>query len=277
MKLLLLEDDARLAGLLERGLKAEHHAVDRVGTIEDARWMALENPYDCLVLDVMLPDGDGFTLCADLRKAGIWTPVLMLTARDAVTDRVRGLDVGADDYLVKPFAFPELTARIRALARRGAPERPTVLTVGSLGLNPAARSVTIDGEPLPLSGREFGLLELFMRRAGDVLSRTEIIEHVWDWAYDGTSNVVDVYVRYLRSKLVDHPMAPRIETIRGMGYVLRAPAERGGRQEQAGPAVVGGSAVVAGSATAVATTTTTGEAAATVGPAVKRESRGIGR
>jgi two-component system OmpR family response regulator len=212
MRLLLLEDDIRLAGLLQRGLRAEGHAVDLAGLVEDGRWLATENPYDALVFDVMLPDGDGFALCAEIRRAGIWTPVLMLTARDAVGDRVRGLDVGADDYLVKPFAFAELTARLRALVRRGAPERPTILAAGAL---------TVEGRPLSLSPREYALLELFVRRAGDVLTRTEIIERVWDWAYDGTSNVVDVYVRYLRAKLAPHPAAPRIETARGVGYVLR--------------------------------------------------------
>ena len=222
MRLLLMEDDTRLAGLLQRGLQAEGHAVDLAASVEDGRWLATENPYDALVFDVMLPDGDGFALCAEIRRAEIWTPVLMLTARDAVSDRVRGLDVGADDYLVKPFAFAELTARLRALARRGAPERPTILTAGTLTIDPAARAVEVDGRPLSLSAREYSLLELFVRHAGDVLTRTEIIERVWDWAYDGTSNVVDVYVRYLRTKLAAHPSAPRIETARGIGYVLRA-------------------------------------------------------
>jgi two-component system OmpR family response regulator len=166
----------------------------------------------------------------------------MLTARDAVNDRVRGLDVGADDYLVKPFAFAELAARLRALARRGAPERPTILAAGALTIDPASRAVEVDGRPLALSPREHALLELFVRRAGDVLTRTEIIERVWDWAYDGTSNVVDVYVRYLRTKLAAHPAAPRIETARGVGYVLRvarpgapvrAPRGRGGRHGSA--------------------------------------------
>ena len=246
MRLLLLEDDIRLAGLLRRGLQAEGHAVDTAASVEDGRWLATENPYDVLVFDVMLPDGDGFALCAEIRRAGIWTPVLMLTARDAVTDRVRGLDVGADDYLVKPFAFAELTARLRALVRRGAPERPTTLTAGALTIDPAARAVEVDGRPLSLSPREYGLLELLVRRAGDVLTRTEIIERVWDWAYDGTSNVVDVYVGYLRAKLAAHPSAPRIETARGVGYVLRvvdpgAPPrtprrQRGRRERRSGPA-----------------------------------------
>ncbi len=234
MRLLLLEDDTRLAGLLERGLKGEGHAIDRAATIEDGRWLATENPYDALVFDVMLPDGDGFSLCADLRAGGMWTPVLLLTARDAVSDRVRGLDVGADDYLVKPFAFPELTARLRALVRRGAPARPTLIEVGRLVLDPAARSVTIAGSALELSAREYSLLEVFVRRAGDVLSRSEIIERVWDWAYDGTSNVVDVHVRALRTKLGQHPQAPWIETVRGMGYVLRPGPARIGAAAGAG-------------------------------------------
>jgi two-component system, OmpR family, response regulator len=241
MRLLLLEDDIRLAGLLQRGLQAEGHAVDLASRVEDGRWLATENPYDALVFDVMLPDGDGFALCAEIRRAGIWTPVLMLTARDAVNDRVRGLDVGADDYLVKPFAFAELTARLRAVVRRGTPERPTILAVGTLTIDPAARAVAIDGRAVSLSPREYALLELLARRAGDVLTRTEIIERVWDWAYDGTSNVVDVYIRYLRAKLAAHPSAPRIETARGVGYVLRATASsrsghapRGRRGRRAG-------------------------------------------
>jgi two-component system, OmpR family, response regulator len=236
MRLLVLEDDLRLAGLLERGLKGEGHAVDRAGTVEDGRWLATENPYDVLIFDVMLPDGDGFGLCSELRASGVWTPVLLLTARDAVSDRVRGLDVGADDYLVKPFAFPELTARLRALARRGAPERPTVLRVGSMAVDPAARSVMVEGRTLDLTAREYALLELFARRAGDVLSRTEILERVWDWAFDGTSNVIDVYVRNLRTKMAAHPGAPRIETVRGLGYVLRPVAPHAAFQRALGRA-----------------------------------------
>jgi len=226
MRLLVMEDDDRLAGLLSRGLRAEGHAVDRVASIEDGRWLASENPYDVLIFDVMLPDGDGFSLCSELRAAGVWTPVLLLTARDAISDRVRGLDVGADDYLVKPFAFPELTARLRALSRRGATERPAIIQVGSLVLDPAAQSASIGDDRLDLTAREYALLELFGRRAGDILSRTEILDRVWDWAYDGTSNIIDVYVRNLRAKMAGDPRAPRIETVRGVGYVLREdPAE----------------------------------------------------
>ncbi len=221
MRLLIVEDDTRLGGLLKRGLAAEGYAVDAVGTAEDARYMAIENDYDGIVLDVMLPDGDGIEVCHDMRAAGRWSPVIILTARDAVEDRVRGLDVGADDYLVKPFSFAELAARLRALVRRGAHERPSVIRVGAIELDPAARAIRIDGRELELTLREYSLLELLVRRAGQVLSRTEIIEHVWDWAYDGASNVVDVYVRYLRIKLGEGPGIPVIETVRGVGYRLR--------------------------------------------------------
>ena len=225
VKLLLLEDDVRLSGLLQRGLRADGHAVDPAATIEDARWLAAEGTYDVLVLDVMLPDGDGFSLCAELRAAGNWTPVLMLTARDAVEDRVRGLDVGADDYLVKPFAFVELLARLRALARRGPSERPTTLTIGALTLDPAARRVVAGGAEVPLSSRQFALLEFLMGHPDEVVSRTTILERVWEWAYEGTSNIVDVYVRALRVRLGTRPGIPRLETVRGAGYVLRSPPE----------------------------------------------------
>ncbi len=223
MKLLLLEDDVRLSGLLQRGLRGDGHAVDAAATIEDARWHATEGAYDALILDVMLPDGDGFAFCAELRAAGNWTPVLMLTARDAVEDRVRGLDVGADDYLVKPFAFVELLARLRALARRGPSERPTVLTVGALELDPAAHRVTVAGSDVPLSSRQFALLDFLMHHPDEVVSRTTIIERVWDWAYEGTSNIVDVYIRALRVRLQEHPLSPPLDTVRGVGYVLRTP------------------------------------------------------
>jgi two-component system OmpR family response regulator len=225
MRVLLVEDDPRLAGLLQRGLRGEGYAVDISGTVDEGRWLARENPYDALIFDVMLPDGDGFGLCRELRQAGNWTPVLMLTARDAVADRVQGLDAGADDYLVKPHSFDELAARVRALIRRGARERPAILSVGSLRLDPASRLVTAAGRQLELTPKEFALLELFMRHPGEVLTRREILDHVWDWAYDGTSNVVDVYVRYLRQKLGDGvPGQPAIEAVRGVGYSLRESA-----------------------------------------------------
>jgi two-component system OmpR family response regulator len=175
------------------------------------------------VLDVMLPDGDGFGLCRELRSKGDWTPVLLLTARDAIDDRVRGLDVGADDYLVKPFAFAELFARLRALARRGSTERPNVLVSGDLRLDPATREVTVGQESTSVAGREFALLEYFLRHEGEVLTRSRIIDEVWDWAFEGTPRIIDVYVRALRARLGRGVATPRIETIRGVGYVLRPP------------------------------------------------------
>jgi two-component system OmpR family response regulator len=227
MRVLLLEDDLRLGPLVTRGLRAEGHAVDPATSIEDARWLATQNEYDVLVLDIVLPDGDGMDLCAELRASGNWTPCLLLTARSAVADRVRGLDVGADDYLVKPFAFEELLARVRSIGRRGAVPRPAVIEVGRLRIDPAGREVTVDGAAVDVPGRDFALLELLARRAGSVLDRETILEHVWDWAYDGASNVVDVHIHGLRSRLAAHPGAPVIETVRGAGYVLRAdPAAR---------------------------------------------------
>jgi two-component system OmpR family response regulator len=222
MRLLVVEDDARLADQLRRGLKAEGYAVDVAGNAEDARWFATENAYDAIVLDIGLPDGDGLALCADLRAARRWAPILILTARHAVPDRVRGLDAGADDYVLKPFSFTELAARIRALIRRGARERPTVIKVGSLELDPAQRTVRQNGRRITLPMREFSLLDLLMRRADEVLTRAEILEHVWDWAYEGTSNVVDWNVMALRQRLGKAPGMPRIETVRGVGYVLRS-------------------------------------------------------
>ena len=229
MRVLLLEDDARLGPLVTRGLREAGHAVDPATTVEEARWLAGENTYDVLVLDIMVPDGDGLDLTAELRAAGNWTPCLLLTARDAVADRVRGLDVGADDYLVKPFAFDELLARMRAIGRRGPVPRPVALQVGALRVDPARREVTVRGEPVPVSAREFALLELLARRSGQVLDRATILEHVWDWAYDGASNVVDVHVHGLRSKLAGFAGAPAIDTVRGAGYVLRTTAEPGTR------------------------------------------------
>lgn len=221
MRLLVAEDDRRLAGLLRRGLEGEGYAVDVVGTAEETRWLATEVPYDTIVLDVMLPDGDGFDLCRELRAAGRWAPVLFLTARTAVADRVRGLDGGGDDYLVKPFEWDELLARIRALVRRGAHPRPPTIELGSFVLDPASREVRIAGQRIDLSSREFAILELLARHPDEVLSRADIREAVWDWAFDGRSNVVDVHVASLRRKLGGHPDGPRIETVRGIGYVLR--------------------------------------------------------
>jgi two-component system, OmpR family, response regulator len=220
MRVLVVEDEVKMAGLLKRALEEEGYAVDVAGRGEDALWFGTENPYDAIVLDVMLPDLDGFEVSRRLREAGRWSPVLMLTARDAVADRVAGLDAGADDYLTKPFSFAELLARLRALVRRGAAERPPVLRVGDLSLDPARRTVTRDRSSIDLTAREFALLEYLMRHAGEVLTRTQLIEHVWDFAYDGDSNVVDVYIRYLRNK-VDRPFGrDSIRTVRGAGYRL---------------------------------------------------------
>jgi two-component system OmpR family response regulator len=221
MRILVVEDEVKMAGLLNRALAEEGYAVDVAGNGEDAVWLGTENDYDAVVLDVMLPDFDGFEVCRRLRAAGRWQPVLLLTARDAVQDRVAGLDVGADDYLTKPFSFAELCARLRSLIRRGAVERPTVLITGDLSLDPATRRVRRGLRSIDLTNKEFVLLEYFMRHPGEVLSRTRLLEHVWDFNYDGGSNVVDVYVRYLRSK-IDRPFRKRsIETIRGAGYRLR--------------------------------------------------------
>ena len=224
MRVLVAEDEGRMQSLLRRGLEEEGYAVDAVASGEDAVWMAIENPYDAIVLDVGLPDLDGFEVCRRVRTADRWAPVLMLTARDGVRDRVAGLDVGADDYLTKPFDFAELLARLRALVRRGARERPAVVEIGDLSLDPATRVVRRAGRPIELTPKEFSLLEYFMRHPGEVLTRTRLEQHVWDFAYDGTSNVVEVYVRYLREK-IDRPFGRRtIETVRGAGYRLRSEA-----------------------------------------------------
>jgi two-component system OmpR family response regulator len=211
----------RMARLLKRALEEEGHTVDVAGDGPDGLWMATENTYAAIVLDVMLPGFDGFELCRRMREAGIWVPVLMLTARDEVGDRVRGLDAGADDYLVKPFSLLELSARLRALARRDDRRRPAVLSEGDLQLDPASKRARRAGAELQLSPKEFSLLEFFLRHPGVVLTRSQIIEAVWDFAYDGGSNVVDQYVNYLRRK-VDTPFGRHdIETVRGMGYRLR--------------------------------------------------------
>ena len=221
MKLLVIEDDVRMASLLRRGLAQEGWAVDVASDAVDARHAVTSTPYDAVVCDVGLPGGEsGLDWCRWFRSEGNWAPVLVLTARTEVEDRIAGLDCGADDYLGKPFAFGELAARMRALLRRGPSERPTRLTHGDLVLDPATHQARWCDRPVDLSPREFALLDYFMRRPGDVLSRTEILDHVWDYAYDGTSNVVDVYVRYVRNRL-QHAGAPElIETVRGVGYRL---------------------------------------------------------
>ena len=218
MRVLVVEDDPKLAALLGRGLREEGVATDVTGRGEDALWMAGSTDYDALVLDVMLPGIDGFEACERLRADGVSTPVLMLTARDAIEDRIAGLDGGADDYLVKPFAFGELLARLRALARRGPVARPAVLEVGSLRLDPATRRVWRGEAEIDLTQREFSLFEAFMRRPGEALSRFDLLEAAWDGAYENRSNVIDVYVGYLRQKLG----RSSIETVRGHGYRLRS-------------------------------------------------------
>jgi two-component system OmpR family response regulator len=221
MRVLVIEDEVRMAQVVKRALEEEGHAVDVSGDGPEGLWMATENPYAAIVLDVMLPGFDGFELCRRLRGADIWVPVLMLTARDEVGDRVRGLDAGADDYLVKPFSLMELAARLRALTRRDDHRRPAVLAIGDLKLDPATKRAWRGDTEIELSPKEFALLEFFLRNPGTVLSRSQIIEAVWDFAYDGTSNVVDQYVNYLRRK-VDAPFGRGdIQTVRGMGYRLR--------------------------------------------------------
>jgi two-component system OmpR family response regulator len=225
MRTLIVEDETKIAALLRRGLGEEGHAADVAANGEDALWMARATAYDAIVLDVMLPGIDGFETCRELRRAGVWSPVLMLTARDAVEDRVTGLDAGADDYLPKPFSFSELLARLRALQRRGAPERPTVVSVGELRLDPSSHEAWRGEQPIALSAKEFSLLEILMRRAGQVLSRYQLLEYAWDGDYDNRSNVVDVYVSYLRAK-IDRPFGTHaIETVRGVGYRLRSGGE----------------------------------------------------
>jgi two-component system OmpR family response regulator len=226
MRILVVEDEVKMAALIRRGLRADGMSADVATKGEDALWMAGSTDYDAIVLDVMLPGIDGFEVCRRLRHDGVWAPVLMLTARDAIEDRVAGLDTGADDYLTKPFSFAELAARLRALGRRGPVERPTVLQAGDLHLDPSGRRVWRGETDIALSAREYALLETFMRRAGQVLDRFQLLEHAWDYEYENRSNVIDVYVRYLREK-VDRPFGVEsIETVRGAGYRLRADGGR---------------------------------------------------
>jgi two-component system, OmpR family, response regulator len=222
MRVLVVEDEPKMAALIARGLREEGHGADIAGAGEDAIWMVEAAPYDAVVLDVMLPGLDGFATLRRFRENDIWVPVLMLTARDAVADRVGGLDAGADDYLTKPFSFAELLARLRAIVRRAPGERPTTIEVGDLHLDPAAHRVWRGEVEVELSTREFALLELFMRRPGVVLSRIQLLDGAWDLAFESRSNVVDVYVRYLREK-IDRPFGREsLETVRGVGYRLRA-------------------------------------------------------
>jgi two-component system OmpR family response regulator len=221
VRVLIVEDQPKLAALLARGLREEGHAADVAERGEDAAWMALAARYDAIVLDIMLPGIDGLETCRQLRLRGVWTPVLMLTARDAVGDRVIGLDAGADDYLTKPFSFEELLARLRALNRRTPAERPVTVEVGDLRLDPAAHRAWRGQTELDLSAKEFALLELLMRRPGNVLTRGQLLEGAWDMAYERRSNIVDVYIRHLREK-IDRPFgSDTIETVRGVGYRLK--------------------------------------------------------
>jgi two-component system, OmpR family, response regulator len=221
MRVLVVEDDVKMAAAIRRGLRFEGIIVDLAEGGEQAIRQVGATEYDAVLLDVMLPDLDGFETCRRLRSQGIWVPILMLTARDAIEDRVRGLDTGADDYLTKPFSLAELTARLRALARRGPVERPTVLEVGDLQLDPATHEVFRGEDEIKLSAREFALLETLMRRPGQVLTQLQLLEAAWDLGYEHRSNVVEVYVRYLREK-IDRPFGVKsLETVRGAGYRLR--------------------------------------------------------
>jgi two-component system OmpR family response regulator len=227
MRILLVEDEPKMAALLRRGLEREAMSVDVASRGEDALWMGGSTDYDAIVLDVMLPGIDGFEVCRRLRADGVASPILMLTARDAVADRVAGLDGGADDYLTKPFSYAELLARLRALSRRGPIDKPVELAAGDLRLDPVRRRVWRGETEIELSPKEFALLETFMRRPGDVLSRYQLLEHAWDYEYENRSNVVDSFVRLLRRK-VDAPFGVRsIETVRGAGYRLREDGGRG--------------------------------------------------
>jgi two-component system, OmpR family, response regulator len=219
VRVLIVEDDDRLRQVMVRSLTGEGLSAESTGDGDEAAWMLSEFPYDAVVLDWMLPGRSGVTLCRELRGRENWTPILMLTARDAVEDRVEGLDSGADDYLVKPFSLEELSARLRALVRRGSVPRPNQLTAGNIVLDPPTRRVLVGKGDVKLTPREFSLLEFMLRRKGEVLTRSELIENVWDYAYDGNSNVVDVYIGYLRRKLGTE--GDRLEPIRGVGYRLR--------------------------------------------------------
>jgi two-component system OmpR family response regulator len=230
MRVLIVEDERKMAGLIRRGLDREGIAVDVTDSGEEALPRAQATDYDAIILDLMLPGIDGFEVCRRLRDAEVWSPILMLTARDSVRDRVAGLDRGADDYLTKPFSYAELLARLRALFRRGRSERPTELRVGDLGLDPATRRAWRGQAEIELSAKEFAVLETFMRRPGEVLSRFQLLEHAWDYEYENRSNVVDAYVRLLRRK-VDRPFGvDSIETVRGAGYRLREDGGDEGRR-----------------------------------------------
>ena len=220
MRILVVEDEPKVASAIRRGLQGHGYTVDVSAEGGQALSMASEYEYDAIVLDLMIPGPDGVAVCEELRSRERWAPILMLTARGSVRDRMRGLDAGADDYLVKPFALGELLARLRALIRGRSGARPTMLEVGDVVVDPARHSVCRDGRGIDLTAREFALLEFLMRHAGEVMSRTQILEHVWDYDSEGVSNVVDVYIRYLRRKVEEPFGRPLIRTVRGVGYVL---------------------------------------------------------
>ncbi|HWL65972.1 MAG TPA: response regulator transcription factor [Actinomycetota bacterium] len=220
MRILVVEDEKGLAAGLKKGLEAEGFAVDVALDGTDGLWMAREQSYDAIVLDIMLPGVNGFRICSTLRDEGNWTPIMMLTAKDGELDHTEALDSGADDYLTKPFSYPVLVAHIRALLRRGRGERPTVLEAGDLKLDPAARRCWRGEEEIELTAREFSLLESLFRRKGDVVSKREIMEHVWDFDFEGDPNIVEVYIRHLRDKIDRRFDRASIQTVRGFGYRL---------------------------------------------------------
>jgi two-component system OmpR family response regulator len=220
VRVLVVEDEVRLAAYLKRGLEAEGFAVDVAQTGTDGLWMATEQPYDIIVLDIMLPGMNGYKVCESLRKADNWVPILMLTAKDGEYDEAEALDTGADDFLSKPFSFVVLLARLRALMRRGSPERPPVLSVGTLTMDPSTHEVHRGDTPIAVTPREYALLEYLMRHPAEVLPKTDILGHVWDWEFEGDPNIVEVYVGYLRKK-IDAPFGlETIRTVRGLGYRL---------------------------------------------------------
>ncbi len=223
MRILVVDDEKKIANFIERGLKENHYVVDVARDSENALMTAEINPYDLIILDIMLPGKDGVTVCKELRKNKVSTPVLMLTARDSTRDKVRGLDAGADDYLTKPFAFDELLARVRALLRRETKEKNTILKVGDLELNQLTREVKRQGRPIILTSKEYALLEYFMLNPNQIITRTMISEHVWEESFDSFTNVIDVYVKHLRDKVDKGFTVQLIQTVRGAGYILKEP------------------------------------------------------
>ncbi len=220
MRILVVEDDKKVAAFLQKGLREEQYAVDVCRSGEDAVYEAQVNPYDVIILDIMLPGKDGFTICRELRENNVLTPILMLTAKDSLEDKILGLSEGADDYLTKPFSFEELLARIRALLRRSQDYKTGLLKVADVELDPLRRTVQRGGTPITLSGKEYALLEYLLRNKGIILSQSKIIDHVWDRNYDGTSNLINVYINHLREKIDKDAEVKLIKTVRGQGYKI---------------------------------------------------------